>query len=65
MLVEWRCSWATKMRWHELLDVLNSMNDYDTDREAVLEEVRSLPNFPQDYDPDRDEIVIVDTTLRR
>ena len=64
MQVAWRCSWSTKLRWHELLELLSSMQDSDPDKEAILEEIRSLPNFPQDYDKDRDEIVIIDTSVR-
>ena len=61
-LIEWRCSWSTKMRWQELVEVLGSMPDGCGDKEAILDEIRSLPNFPQRYDKDRDEIMIVDTT---
>ena len=66
MTIEWRCAWDVKMRFLELADMLRSLNDYDHDvREAVYEEVRSLPGYPRDYDPDHDEIQIVMTTLRR
>ncbi len=65
MLVEWRVSWDVKMKWRELVDMLQSMQDSSTDHEAIREEIRSLPNFPQIYDIDRDEIVLVDTTFRR
>ena len=66
MDVEWRCTWDVKMRFLELADMLRSLNVYDNDtREAIHEEVRSLPGYPREYDPDRDEIQIVTTTLRR
>ncbi len=63
-LIEWRCSWSVKMVWRELVDMLNSLPDGSGEPEAIIEEIRSLPGYPQDYDIDRDEIIIVTTTVR-
>jgi hypothetical protein len=64
MQIEWRCTWAVKQRFDELLDYLLSFPEGSPEYLDLLEEMRSLPNFPHGYDEDRDVIVPVVTTIR-
>ena len=57
--IEWRCTWATRQRFDELLDYLLSFQEDTDDYACVLEEIKGLPNFPYGYDEDFDEIVPV------
>lgn len=70
--IEWPVSHRTRMRFRELLFELVDLEGADqTDREvqdrmaALRDAIRSLPGFPRAFDPERDTIIPVTTTVSR
>ena len=55
--IEWRCTFAVFRHFLECLSLLGGMEAGDDDYQAMVEEIRGLPKFPNDYDEDRDLIV--------
>ena len=65
--IEWRVSTRTKSRFEDMLSELLEIEGIDdplinSQREALQEDIRSLPGYPRGYDPDRDVIVPVPTS---
>ena len=70
-VIPWRCSLSVHMRFRDLLfELVDLENEPPTpevqNRMAILQdEIRSLPDFPRNYDPERDEIEPVTTSAMR
>jgi len=69
--IEWRLSLRTRMQFRALLHELVERETYPQTLENEMrmqnlrEEIRSLPGFPRRYDPERDLIVPVTTSVQR
>ena len=59
MYIEWRCKWSVKQRFDELVDYLQTQEEYSDEYTSTLGEIRSLPSFPYGYEEERDVIVPV------
>ena len=57
--VEWRCTFAVFRHFLQCLSLLGGMEPGKDDYQAVVEEIRGLPSYPNNYDEDRDVIVPV------
>jgi len=55
--IEWRCTFKVFRHFLECLSLLGSLEEGDDDYEAMVQEIRSLPGYPNNYDEDRDVIV--------
>jgi hypothetical protein len=58
-IVEWRCNKAVHRRFKEYLDLLSGLDEGSDDYEEMVDTIRGLPGFPNNYDQDWDEIVPV------
>lgn len=63
-VIEWRLPMWAALRFEELLNQLERVEDDSDEAYALKDEIRSLPGFPHNTDPDRDLIYLVVTTLR-
>lgn len=69
--IEWQCSLSTRMRFRDLLNELVDLEaepwsmEVEARMEALRDDIRHLPGYPQNYDPDRTVIVPVTTTAMR
>lgn len=69
--IRWSCSLRTRMRFRELLSELVELeSDPQTPEVAnrmagLRDDIRHLPGYPRRYDPDRDTIVPVTTSVQR
>lgn len=69
--IEWPVSLRTRMRFRSLLHELVDLETWPQTPELLLrmealrEEIRGLPGFPRRYDPERDLIVPVTTSMQR
>jgi len=57
--IEWRCPYKVYYRFQEHLSLLQGMDPNSDDAKAIIQEIRGLPGYPNDYDEDRDEVVVV------
>jgi hypothetical protein len=70
-MIEWSVSLKTHMRFRDLLSELVELELEPQDPEvktrmAILQDdIRHLPGYPRKYDPDRDTIVPVTTSMTR
>ena len=56
--IEWRCPYKVYMNFVEHLQLLSNMEEGSDDYEAMIEAIRGLPGFPNNYDEDQDTIVL-------
>lgn len=69
--IVWHVSLRTRMKFRDLLHELVDLESYPATSESLMrmenlrDEIRSLPGFPRRYDPDRDVIVPVTTSVQR
>jgi len=70
--IEWRVSWKVRQRFRELLHELVEL-EYANQRdsgvlqrmEGLRDAIRHLPGYPRRYNPERDTIVPITTTVSR
>lgn len=69
--IEWRLSLRTRMQFRALLQERVELESWPQTPEILLrmqsleEEIRGLPGFPRRYDPERDLIVPVTSSVQR
>ena len=69
--IEWHCSLRVRMKFRSLLQELVDLETWPATEEremrmeALREEIRCLPGFPRRYDPERDLIVPVTSSVQR
>jgi hypothetical protein len=69
--IEWRVSLRNRMKFRALLHERIELESWPQTPEIQLrmqlleEEIRSLPGFPRRFDPDRDLIIPVTTSVSR
>lgn len=62
-IIEWDLSLQTYELWKGYMEELQDYLEESSEYLALVESIRSLPNFPVGYDPDHAHIIPVVTTV--
>ena len=63
-IIEWYCSQATYWQFQELVEMLSELSEDSDQFRDVVDQIKSLPNFPVGYDEENAHIYPIPTTVR-
>jgi hypothetical protein len=59
LYIEWPITSATKFKFFELMSLYDEMDDADPEVWGLVDQIRSLPGYPNNAPPDSDILLVV------